>query len=92
MTETELCGELKVSFAEEVGHIMLNRPAAHNAINREMWLALPRALDWLLAEGARVVIISGSGNAFAAGADLVELNALPDLHAAQAYWMAIEAA
>src|SRR5687768_17869300 len=92
MIEKDISGELLISLAEEVGHIKLNRPAAHNAINHEMWLALPRALDELQAANARVIVISGSGDAFAAGADLVELQALPDLAAAQAYWIAIEAA
>jgi enoyl-CoA hydratase/carnithine racemase len=92
MTEKNISGELLTSVTEEVGHIKLNRPAAHNAINHQMWLGFPRAMDELREAKARAIVISGSGDAFAAGADLLELQALPDLAAAQAYWIAIEAA
>jgi enoyl-CoA hydratase/carnithine racemase len=54
-----------------VGWLTLNRPAKRNALNR----ALREALDQSLAEfaaddGVRVVVLTGAGTAFCAGADL----------------------
>jgi enoyl-CoA hydratase/carnithine racemase len=54
-----------------VARLTLNRPKAMNALNAELVQALDTALDRIEAdEGVRVVIITGSGNAFCAGADL----------------------
>ena len=38
-----------------VGHLVLSRPAKSNSISKQMWEELPRGLDWLLEQGARVV-------------------------------------
>lgn len=38
-----------------VGHLVLHRPAKSNSISKQMWEELPRGLDWLLEQGARVV-------------------------------------
>jgi len=51
--------------------ITLNRPGELNAISPEMLAALMVALDEVEADDAlRVIIITGSGRAFSAGADL----------------------
>jgi enoyl-CoA hydratase len=51
--------------------IMLNRPAAMNAINPEMVGAINGALDEAERnETVRAVVLSGNGRAFSAGADL----------------------
>ena len=57
--------------ADGVAWLTLNRPAKRNALN----LALRGALDQSLAElaaddGVRVVVLTGAGTAFCAGADL----------------------
>jgi enoyl-CoA hydratase/carnithine racemase len=57
--------------ADGVGRLTLNRPAKRNALN----MALRGALDQSLAEfaaddGVRVVVLTGAGTAFCAGADL----------------------
>ncbi|MFD1560739.1 enoyl-CoA hydratase/isomerase family protein [Paraburkholderia silviterrae] len=51
--------------------ITLNRPAAMNAISPDMVAGVDRALDEALArDDARVVVLTGAGRAFCAGADL----------------------
>ncbi len=81
---------LRFAVDQQVGVVTLNRPEARNAITTEMWKALPTVLDTLENSGARVVVITGNGDAFAAGADLVELNDLSNHEEAAAFWTAIE--
>jgi enoyl-CoA hydratase/carnithine racemase len=51
--------------------IRLNRPKAMNALSRAVLDLLNRALDEIAADPAiRVVVLTGSGSAFCAGADL----------------------
>jgi enoyl-CoA hydratase/carnithine racemase len=62
---------LLTECADGVARLTLNRPAKRNALN----LALRGALDQALAElaaddGVRVVVLTGAGTAFCAGADL----------------------
>ncbi len=63
-----------------IATIVLNRPKVLNALNVLMVRELRDALATLESEeGVRVVIITGAGDrAFAAGADIAELNALPN--------------
>jgi enoyl-CoA hydratase len=63
-----------------IGVITLNRPKVLNALNGQLLGELSTALYGLeRADDIRVVIITGSGEkAFAAGADIGELNALPN--------------
>ncbi len=57
-----------------VRHWVLDRPAALNALNGEVFSALAFEIDRLEAEPARAIVISGAGDrAFCAGADLDEL-------------------
>jgi enoyl-CoA hydratase len=67
-----------------VATIVLNRPKALNALNAAVLAELVQAFDELEADkGVRAVVITGSGEkAFAAGADIGELNALADRRAA----------
>jgi enoyl-CoA hydratase len=57
-----------------VGFLMLNRPDRRNALNREMWAALPELVAALDGDPeTRVVVLRGAGTeAFAAGADISE--------------------
>lgn len=57
-----------------VGFLMLNRPDRRNALNREMWAALPELVAALDGDPeTRVVVLRGAGmEAFAAGADISE--------------------
>ena len=57
-----------------VGVITLNRPDAMNALNSELMAELSDALDTFEAEDSiRAVVLTGSDKAFAAGADIKEM-------------------
>ena len=57
-----------------VGLIRLNRPAVHNALNDALMIELGQALQVFEAdEQIRAIVITGNDKAFAAGADLSEL-------------------
>lgn len=56
---------------ENVAIITLNRPQVLNAMNKQLWLDVERALtDALEDKGVRVLIFTGTGRAFSTGADL----------------------
>jgi methylglutaconyl-CoA hydratase len=59
-----------------VGHLTLNRPQVYNAYNGDMIAALLAAVDKLAGESARVIVITGTGRNFQAGADVKWLDAL----------------
>ena len=69
-----------------VATVTLNRPAVLNALNLRLLDELSATLAELDADDAvRAVILTGAGTkAFAAGADIGELNALPSARAAEA--------
>jgi enoyl-CoA hydratase/carnithine racemase len=65
---------LQVEWLGAVTRLTLNRPKAMNAINVALLSALGDALDLAARdEGTRVLLITGSGPAFCAGADLKEV-------------------
>lgn len=59
------------------GWLVLNRPERRNALNSEMWAAIPPLMTALAEHPeVRVVVIRGAGKeAFAAGADISEFGA-----------------
>jgi len=59
-----------------VAHVTLNRPRVYNAYNGEMIAALLEAFDKLAREPSRVVVITGEGRNFQAGADIHWLDAV----------------
>ena len=62
---------LEVSLEAGVAHLRLNRPERLNAMTREFWVELPRAVRALDVEGGtRVAVISSTGKHFTAGMDL----------------------
>jgi enoyl-CoA hydratase/carnithine racemase len=67
-----------LEVAGPVATVTLNRPAARNAMNREMYHALHALFEALNErDDVRVVVITGAGEkAFAAGADIAEFAAL----------------
>lgn len=66
---------LLVEDADGVRLLTLNRPAALNAFNQELWYATAAALEGASADDdLRCVVITGSGRAFSAGQDLTEMN------------------
>jgi enoyl-CoA hydratase len=63
-----------VETKERVGVIRLNRPNALNALNSQLIADLTKALDAFEAdEGIGCIVITGSDKAFAAGADIKEM-------------------
>ncbi|MBX9723577.1 MAG: enoyl-CoA hydratase/isomerase family protein [Candidatus Obscuribacterales bacterium] len=79
--------ELKVSGS--IGRLILNRPESHNALSHKMWLDLPQSLDELQQLGAKIIVIEGEGDSFAAGADIMELRELDSYDDAQSNWFSI---
>lgn len=64
---------VETSIAEGVLHIALNRPEKKNALTRAMYTAMSDALDAARDDDAqRAVVISGKGDAFTAGNDLMD--------------------
>lgn len=63
--------ELLIARAPPVARLTLNRPDIHNAFDERLIGALTDALDELAADTAvRVVLLTGAGKSFSAGADL----------------------
>jgi len=61
----------------EVATLTLNAPATRNAMTRTMWEALPVICASISAEpGIRVLIVTGAGDTFCAGADISEFAAV----------------
>ena len=75
-------------------HLVLNTPAKKNALSEAMWSAIPRLLTEAEADPAvRVLVVRGTGGAFAAGADISEFEEVyATAERADAYSAAIAAA
>jgi crotonobetainyl-CoA hydratase len=73
---TLLCVSVHVSREDRVAVVMMDRPEARNAMNREMTQQLDAAYDELAADDSVwVVVLTGAGDrAFCAGQDLKELD------------------
>jgi enoyl-CoA hydratase/carnithine racemase len=72
---------IKVECDGALGRLTLNRPERLNAMNATMLRELVEAARWFDEREVRVVIVSGAGRAFCAGADLKQSpaqEALPD--------------
>ena len=60
---------------ENIAYLILNRPEVYNTISEQMIAEVRQAIDALdRDESIRVVIITGAGKAFQAGADIAELS------------------
>ena len=69
---------LRLSAEGVVGRLVLDRPAKLNALSPELLQSLIDAARWFDAEAAvKVVIVSGEGRAFSAGADLGAFTSAP---------------
>ncbi len=70
-----------ITFAVEnsIGYVTLNRPEVHNAFNSKMINELISVFNEIKAKNdIRVVVLSGSGKSFCAGADLNWLRQIKD--------------
>lgn len=58
--------------------ITLNRPEVHNAFNAALITQLNEAFDQVAENGTRVLILTGAGGSFSAGADLNWMRSMVD--------------
>ena len=71
--------QLTVTRDGAVAVLTINRPAKRNAMTAGMWAALPGVLDDLALDPAvRVLVVTGAGPSFCAGADIADLLSGPD--------------
>jgi len=64
------------AVAGSVGWLTMDRPAAMNSLSSEMVAGIAAKLhEWRDDPAVRVVVITGNGRAFCAGADLKESSA-----------------
>ncbi|MFD1019203.1 enoyl-CoA hydratase/isomerase family protein [Thalassobacillus hwangdonensis] len=65
---------ISTSVNDQVGSIILNRPKVLNALNRKMVSEIVVAMETFdQNEDVRVILVTGEGRAFAAGADIDEM-------------------
>ncbi len=63
-----------------IGYLTLNRPEVFNAISQELIDEMRAALEWVNDDGEiKVLIITGAGKGFQAGADIRELSRMKPL-------------
>jgi enoyl-CoA hydratase len=72
-----------VEIKDKVGIVKMNRPEALNALNTETLLELSKAMHELSFENenVRVIILTGEGKAFVAGADIAAMKDMLPLEA-----------
>jgi enoyl-CoA hydratase/carnithine racemase len=75
MTQSYADGRLLLSPGR-IARLTLNAPASKNAISRAMWQALPDIAAFLTDSDTRVLIVTGGGGAFSAGADISEFESI----------------
>ena len=72
MTFETVLYELK----DGVATVTMNRPDALNALSMQLTLELGAAFRQAVADGARAVILTGTGRAFCSGGDLREMQSM----------------
>lgn len=61
----------------QIGQLTLSQPARRNALNAAMWAQLPELLGEIAQDKSlKVLIVTGDGDHFAAGADISEFSTL----------------
>lgn len=65
---------IETSIKDHIGYVELNRPKQLNALNRKMVREIVETLEeYDTNDDVRVIVITGKGRAFAAGADIDEM-------------------
>ena len=72
---TDQTGKLLVSLADGIKRITINRPERRNSVDVETIQLLREAVRQSANDGTRVVILTGAGDSFCAGADLAATSA-----------------
>ena len=62
--------DVQVTHDGHVATVTIDRPAAKNACTGDMWVAIGETFRRLSYSGARVIVLTGGGTDFCAGADL----------------------
>jgi len=70
MSQTHVMGKIDQS----IGKLVLSNAKKYNALPQSAWLSIRPAIENLVAEGARAIVISGAGSHFCAGADISEFD------------------
>jgi enoyl-CoA hydratase len=65
---------LLYALDDGIARITFNRPAALNALDEATLNELAAAIDRATADGARALLLTGSGKAFVAGADIASMH------------------
>lgn len=65
---------LEHAVVDGIATVVISNPAKRNAMTADMWRALPVLLEELAADpGVRVLVLTGAGDTFCAGADIASL-------------------
>lgn len=73
LTQSFADGGLNAATERHVATLTIANPRRKNALTLAMWRALPQAVDWLVENKARVIVLEGAGGVdFSAGADISE--------------------
>ena len=85
---------LLTSDSNGIALVTLNRPGKRNAISLAMWQEIAKLFNDLgAAEHVRVIVLTGAGDHFSAGADITEFSGLrSDLRSGKHYDAATDAA
>ena len=68
---------IKYEVKGNIGYLMVNRPKALNALNTDVLNELQQVLAEIEADdNVKVVIVTGEGKAFVAGADIAQMSKL----------------
>ncbi len=70
----DLTSSIDIKSSSGIGEIVLSNPEKYNALDQNAWLAIPDAIEELVANSARVIVLSGTGGNFCAGADISEFD------------------
>lgn len=69
-----------VEVTDKVALVQMNRPAKLNAMGEDFWREIPQVFAWIDSEpGIRAVVLSGAGEHFSSGIDLMYLASMAGL-------------
>jgi 2-(1,2-epoxy-1,2-dihydrophenyl)acetyl-CoA isomerase len=77
---TDRAEKLLVNLQDGIKRITINRPARRNSVDQETVQLLRDAIKHSAEDGTRVVILTGAGDSFCAGADLAATSASDIAH------------